>query len=90
MLEEPTIGLHQKDRIKLLNLLHRLVGQGHTIIVIEHDVELIASADYVIEMGPGGGANGGKRIYQGKVEGLLCSKKSNTGSYVKKMNSFTQ
>ena len=90
VLEEPTIGLHQKDRIKLLNLLHRLVGQGHTIIVIEHDVELIASADYVIEMGPGGGANGGKRIYQGKVEGLLCSEKSNTGSFVKKMNSFTQ
>ena len=58
VLEEPTIGLHQKDRLKLLQLLRRLVKEGNTVVVIEHDVDLIAHADYIIEMGPGGGVKG--------------------------------
>ena len=84
VLEEPTIGLHQKDRIKLLHLLQRLVREGNTVVVVEHDVDLIAAADYVIEMGPAGGKKGGKKIFQGSVQQLLKSKKSITSSFVKK------
>ena len=84
VLEEPTIGLHQKDRLKLLQLLRRLVKEGNTVVVVEHDVDLIANADYVIEMGPGGGLNGGKKIFQGTVKSLIKSKKSITASFVKK------
>jgi excinuclease ABC subunit A len=84
VLEEPTIGLHQKDRIKLLHLLQRLVREGNTVVVIEHDVDLIAAADYIIEMGPTGGKKGGKKIFQGNVQQLLKSKKSVTAKFVKK------
>ena len=64
VLEEPTIGLHQKDRMKLLLLLRRLVKEGNTVVVVEHDTEVIAAADYIIEMGPGGGEKGGQKIFQ--------------------------
>ena len=84
VLEEPTIGLHQKDRLKLLQLLRRLVEEGNTVVVVEHDVDLIANADYIIEMGPGGGTKGGKKIFQGSVEKLIKSKNSVTASFVKK------
>ena len=84
VLEEPTIGLHQKDRLKLLQLLRRLVKEGNTVVVIEHDVDLIAHADYIIEMGPGGGVKGGKKIFEGSVENLIKSKKSITANFVKK------
>ena len=65
VLEEPTIGLHQKDRLKLLQLLRRLVEEGNTVVVVEHDVDLIANTDYIIEMGPGGGTKGGRKIFSG-------------------------
>lgn len=84
VLEEPTIGLHQKDRLKLLQLLRRLVEEGNTVVVVEHDVDLIANADYIIEMGPGGGTKGGRKIFQGSVEKLIKSTNSVTASFVKK------
>jgi excinuclease ABC subunit A len=86
VLEEPTIGLHQKDRMKLLHLLRRLVKEGNTVVVVEHDIELIAAADYIIEMGPGGGEEGGQKIFQGSVNNLLKSKRSLTAAFVKKAN----
>ena len=75
ILEEPTIGLHLSDCEKLIRLLHRLVDQGHTVIVIEHHLDLIAEADYLIEVGPGGGPKGGKILYH-KLERLNRSKRA--------------
>lgn len=71
ILEEPTIGLHQSDCEKLLHLLHRLSDEGHTVIVVEHHLDVIAEADRVIEIGPDGGIAGGNVIYQGDVLGML-------------------
>ena len=70
-MEEPTIGLHPQDCEKLILLLHQLVDDGHTVIVIEHDVDLIAEADYLIELGPEGGKSGGKLLHQGSVNSIL-------------------
>ena len=69
VLEEPTIGLHLSDCESLIGVLHALVDQGHTVVVIEHNLDLIAEADYVVELGPGGGPDGGEIIYQGAARG---------------------
>ncbi|MEM9159682.1 MAG: excinuclease ABC subunit UvrA, partial [Verrucomicrobiota bacterium] len=82
ILEEPTIGLHLADCEKLIRLLQRLVDQGHSVIVIEHHLDLIAEADYVIEVGPEGGPKGGKILYQGNLAGLKKSKRSITAPYM--------
>ena len=82
ILEEPTIGLHLSDCEKLIRLLHKLVDQGHTVVVIEHHLDLIAEADYVVELGPEGGPKGGKILYQGRLPGLLKSKRSITAPYL--------
>ncbi len=83
ILEEPTIGLHQSDVVRLIDLLHRLVDRGHTVIVIEHHLDLIAEADWVIEVGPDGGAAGGRLMYQGPVKGLAARKDCPTGPFLK-------
>lgn len=72
ILEEPTIGLHQADCEKLLLLLHRLVDEGHTVVVVEHHLDVIAEADRVIEIGPDGGNAGGRLLFQGSVSGLAA------------------
>jgi len=71
LLEEPTIGLHLIDCEKLLALFHRLVDQGHTVIVIEHNLDIIADADYLVELGPGGGSGGGQMLFQGSPTELV-------------------
>lgn len=81
LLEEPTIGLHISDCHRLIELLHRLVDQGHTVVVIEHNLDLIAEADYVLELGPQGGHLGGHCLYQGALEGLK-KKKTPTSAYL--------
>ena len=82
LLEEPTIGLHLNDCEKLIRLCHRLVDQGHTVVVIEHHLDLIAEADYVVEIGPEGGAAGGHILYQGPLSGLLKSPNSPTAPFL--------
>ena len=82
ILEEPTIGLHLSDCEKLIHMLHRLVDLGHTVVVIEHNPEILAEADYLIEIGPEGGDGGGRILYQGEPEGILSSKGSPTAPYL--------
>lgn len=83
ILEEPTIGLHLSDCEKLIHLLHKLVAHSHTVIVIEHHLDLLAEADYIVEIGPDGGPKGGKILYQGNLAGLQKSKRSITADYLK-------
>jgi excinuclease ABC subunit A len=85
ILEEPTIGLHQSDCEKLLLLLHRLADEGHTVIVVEHHLDVLAEADRIIEIGPDGGNAGGRVIYQGDVPGLaeLSDEKSPTSAFLR-------
>ncbi len=82
ILEEPSIGLHPQDIEKLISLVHQLVDDGHTVILIEHDVDLIAEADYIIELGPKGGAEGGKILHQGPVSSLLRKGKGPTVKFL--------
>jgi excinuclease ABC subunit A len=82
VLDEPSIGLHQKDNLRLLENLKRLKNLGNSVLVVEHDAETILSADYVIDMGPGAGMKGGHVIFQGKPQALLKDEKSLTGQYL--------
>lgn len=82
ILEEPTIGLHLSDCEKLIRLLHRLVDQGHTVIVIEHHLDVIAEADYLLEIGPQGGHLGGHLIYQGPPASLPSTPNSPTAPFL--------
>ncbi len=82
VLDEPTIGLHNKDTKKLLNSLKRLRDLGNTLIVVEHDELVIRESDYIIDMGPGAGENGGKIVFEGKVDEIIKSDESLTGKYL--------
>ena len=83
--DEPTTGLHFHDVKKLLNALEALLQNGHSIIVIEHNIEFIKCADYVIDLGPEGGDNGGKLVISGTPEQVSKFSKSYTGKYLKKV-----
>lgn len=83
LLEEPTIGLHPADVAELLKVLHRLVDDGHTVIVIEHHLSVIADADYVVDIGPEAGDGGGKIVAFGTPEDILRSKNSRTAPFLK-------
>ncbi len=82
ILDEPTTGLHFEDIDILLKLLHRLVGRGNTVIVIEHNLDVIKTADWIIDLGPGGGKNGGHIVAEGAPETIAAAKDSITGSYL--------
>ena len=84
ILDEPTTGLHFADVHKLTEILHRLAEGGNTVVVIEHNLDVIKTADYIIDMGPEGGAGGGTVIAQGTPEEVAKIKNSYTGQYVKK------
>jgi len=82
ILDEPSIGLHQKDNNRLINTLAGLRDLGNTVIVVEHDADTILAADHVLDMGPGAGRHGGEIVYSGPVAGLLSDKESLTGGYL--------
>ena len=85
VLDEPTTGLHFADVHKLVDILRRLTENGNTVIVIEHNLDVIKTADYIIDLGPEGGAKGGTVIAKGTPEKVAKSKKSYTGAFIKKM-----
>ena len=82
ILDEPSIGLHQRDNTRLLSTLVRLRDLGNTVIVVEHDEEAIRAADYVVDIGPGAGVHGGEVIACGQVEDILAEERSLTGDYL--------
>jgi excinuclease ABC subunit A len=84
ILDEPTVGLHFDDVRKLIDVFRALLARGHTVVVIEHNLEMLRVADHVIDLGPGGGRHGGRIVYQGDVAGIVQCKGSITGKYLKK------
>jgi excinuclease ABC subunit A len=84
ILDEPTTGLHFADIQLLLNVLHQLRDNGNTLVVIEHNLDVIKTADWIIDLGPEGGDGGGEIIAEGPPEKIISNKKSFTGKYLKK------
>lgn len=85
LLDEPTVGLHYEDVKKLIDILQKLVDKGNTVVVIEHNLDLVKNADYVIDIGPEGGERGGKIVAKGTPEDVAQSENSYTGKYLKKV-----
>ena len=85
ILDEPTTGLHSEDVRKLLDVLHALVEQGNTVAVIEHNLDVIKTADWILDLGPEGGVNGGEIVAEGTPETVAASPRSFTGQYLKPM-----
>ena len=81
-LDEPSIGLHQRDNEKLIKTLKNLKNLGNTVIVVEHDEEAIRCADFIIDIGPGAGVHGGEICAKGSLEDILKNKKSITAKYL--------
>ena len=85
LLDEPTVGLHYEDVKKLIEILQRLVNKGNTVVVIEHNLDLIKSCDYVVDVGPEGGERGGQLVAKGTPEDVARNEKSYTGKYLKRV-----
>ena len=83
--DEPTIGLHPLDTRVLIQVFQKLIDNGATVIVIEHDLDMIANADYVIDMGPGGGKSGGQIVAAGTPKEIAENENSLTGRYLKSL-----
>ncbi len=84
LLDEPTIGLHYEDVKKLIEILQKLVNKGNTVVVIEHNMDVIKSSDYILDIGPEGGSGGGQLVAKGTPEEVANNEKSYTGKYLKK------
>lgn len=84
LIEEPTIGLHMADVRKLIEVLHALVDDGHTVLVIEHNTDIMAEADYIIDIGPEAGEEGGKLVVAGTPEAVAKDKTSRTAPFLKR------
>ena len=82
ILDEPTTGLHHEDIKLLLDVVRRLINQGNSVLIIEHNMDVIIESDYIIDLGPEGGRNGGEIVYEGTLENLLENKKSYTGRFL--------
>ena len=89
ILDEPTTGLHFDDVSKLLGVLHRLVDGGNTVVVIEHNLEVIKTADYIVDLGPEGGAGGGRVVATGTPEEIAANPESYTGQYLRPLVAHT-
>jgi len=85
ILDEPTTGLHFEDVKKLLEVLHELVEQGNTVVVIEHNLDVVKTADHIIDIGPEGGDGGGRIVATGTPEQIAADPSSHTGRYLKTM-----
>jgi excinuclease ABC subunit A len=85
LIEEPTIGLHMADVTRLVEVLQRLVDAGHTVLVIEHNLELIAEADWLIDLGPEGGSGGGRIVAEGTPEAVAKNRQSHTGKFLRSL-----
>ena len=85
ILDEPTTGLHTDDVSKLINVLQRLCSAGNSLLVIEHNLDVIKTADHIIDLGPEGGDNGGTIVAVGTPEAVAKCKKSYTGQYLNKI-----
>jgi len=85
LLDEPTVGLHYDDVQKLLEVLNKLVSKGNTVVLIEHNLDIVKSADYIIDIGPEGGVNGGTIVAKGTPEEVANNTKSYTGKYLKRV-----
>ena len=84
LLDEPTIGLHYDDVAKLLEVLNKVVDKGNTVVLIEHNMDIIKNCDYILDIGPEGGEGGGKLVAKGTPEEVANNSKSHTGKYLKK------
>jgi excinuclease ABC subunit A len=83
ILDEPTTGLHSEDIRRLLAVLQRLVDQGNSMVIIEHNLDIVKASDWVVDIGPGGGNKGGKLVIAGRPEEVAVCKESRTGQYLK-------
>ena len=86
VLDEPTIGLHQRDNARLIKTLSKLRDLGNTVIVVEHDEEIIRNSDWIVDLGPGAGVHGGNVVFEGTLKEILNNHKSVTGDYLKDHN----
>ena len=82
VLDEPSIGLHQRDNKKLIKALKKLRDLGNTVIVVEHDIETMENSDHIIDIGPEAGLNGGQIVAEGTVNQIISNQKSITGDYL--------
>ena len=85
LLDEPSIGLHYDDIDKLIQILNKLVDKGNTVVLIEHNLDIVKSADYILDIGPEGGIGGGSLVASGTPEQVAQNKASYTGQYLKKV-----
>jgi excinuclease ABC subunit A len=90
MLDEPTTGLHMGDVAELLNALHRLLDGGATLVVIEHNLHVIKQADWIVDLGPEGGAKGGELVFQGTPEALVAQGRGHTARHLRRIMSPAQ
>jgi excinuclease ABC subunit A len=82
ILDEPTTGLHFEDTKKLLEVLHELVDQGNTVVVIEHNLDVVKTADWILDFGPEGGDGGGRIVAEGTPEDIIANPESHTGRFL--------